>query len=139
MPSPHEEEALNDNEVRVLVVDDIEDAAKSLALVLSLNGYMSRTAGDGASALELTEAFRPHCILLDVNMPGIDGLELTRRLRDTYGDDIVLVAVTGGAADQARVAGTFELVDHYLAKPINMAKLEKILPRRTGALLCGGS
>lgn len=130
---------MNDNDVRVLVVDDIEDAAKSLALVLSLNGYMSRTAMDGASALELTEAFRPHCILLDVNMPGIDGLELTCRLRIAYGDDIVLVAVTGGAADQARVAGTFELVDHYLAKPIDMAELEKILPRRNGALPCDGS
>ena len=77
---------MSDNDVRVLVVDDIEDAARSLALVLSLNGYISRTANDGASALELTEAFRPHCILLDVNMPGIDGLELTRRLRNTYGD-----------------------------------------------------
>ena len=130
---------MSDNDVRVLVVDDIEDAARSLALVLSLNGYISRTANDGASALELTEAFRPHCILLDINMPGIDGLELTRRLRTTYGDDIVLVAVTGGDADQARVAGTFELVDHYLAKPIDMVKLEKILPRRSGALLCGGS
>jgi len=121
---------LSESEVRVLVVDDVDDAAKSLALVLSLNGYVARTAGDGASALELTAKFLPHCILLDVNMPGIDGLELTRRLRTTYGDDIVLVAVTGAAADQARVAGTFELVDHYLPKPIDMTKLEKILPRR---------
>jgi len=121
---------LSENDVRVLVVDDVEDAAKSLALVLSLNGYVARTAGDGASAIEVTEEFLPHCILLDVNMPGIDGLELTRRLRTSYGDDIVLVAVTGGSADQARVAGTFELVDHYLAKPIDMAKLEKILPKR---------
>jgi len=124
------EDALSENDVRVLVVDDVEDAAKSLALVLSLNGYVARTAGDGASAIEVTEEFLPHCILLDVNMPGIDGLELTRRLRTSYGDDIVLVAVTGGSADQARVAGTFELVDHYLAKPIDMAKLEKILPKR---------
>jgi len=124
------EDALSENDVRVLVVDDVEDAAKSLALVLSLNGYVARTAGDGASAIEVTEEFLPHCILLDVNMPGIDGLELTRRLRTSYGDDIVLVAVTGGSVDQARVAGTFELVDHYLAKPIDMAKLEKILPKR---------
>lgn len=122
---------MSENDVRVLVVDDIEDAAQSLALVLSLNGYVARTASDGASALELTEEFLPHCILLDVNMPGIDGLELTRRLRTSYGDDIVLVAVTGAGVDQARVAGTFELVDHYLPKPIDMVKLEKILPRRS--------
>jgi DNA-binding response OmpR family regulator len=121
---------LSENDVRVLVVDDLEDAAESLAIVLSLNGYVSRTARDGASALRVTEEFLPHCILLDVNMPGIDGLELTRRLRSTYGDDIVLVAVTGGRADEGRVSKTFELVDHYLAKPIDMKKLEKILPRR---------
>ena len=121
---------MGENDVRVLVVDDIEDAATSLALILSLNGYVARTANDGSSALELTEEFLPHCILLDVNMPGIDGLELTRRLRTSYGDDIVLVAVTGAGIDQARVAGTFALVDHYLRKPVDMTQLEKILPRR---------
>jgi DNA-binding response OmpR family regulator len=125
-----EESVLSDNDVRVLVVDDLEDAAKSLAVVLSLNGYVARTAHDGASALHITKEFRPHCILLDVNMPGIDGLELTQRLRTTYGDDIVLVAVTGGRVEEARVSKTFELVDHYLAKPIEMDKLEKILPAR---------
>lgn len=121
---------MSENDVRVLVVDDLEDAAKSLAVVLSLNGYTARTAHDGASALRITKEFLPHCILLDVNMPGIDGLELTHRLRSSYGDDIVLVAVTGGGADEARVSQTFELVDHYLAKPIEMNKLEKILPPR---------
>ena len=121
---------MSDNDVRVLVVDDLEDAAKSLAVVLSLNGYVARTAHDGASALRITKEFQPHCILLDVNMPGIDGLELTQRLRASYGDDIVLVAVTGGRVEEMRVSKTFELVDHYLAKPIEMDKLEKILPAR---------
>ena len=121
---------MSENDVRVLVVDDLEDAARSLAVVLSLNGYTARTAHDGASALRITKEFLPHCILLDVNMPGIDGLELTHRLRNSYGDDIVLVAVTGGGADETRVSKTFELVDHYLAKPIEMTKLEKILPPR---------
>jgi len=126
------EDALSDNDVRVLVVDDFVDAAQSLALVLSMSGYVARIAHDGASALRITEEFLPHCILLDVKMPGIDGLELTRRLRSSYGDDIVLVAVTGGSADEARVSETFELVDHYLSKPVDMAKLESILPPRQG-------
>ncbi len=121
---------MDDNDVRVLVVDDLDDVTESLALMLTLNGYVARTANDGASALQVAGEFLPHCILLDVNMPGIDGLELTRRLRSTYGDDIVLVAVTGGRADEARVSKTFELVDHYLAKPIDMDKLETILPPR---------
>ena len=123
---------MSNNDVRVLVVDDLEDAAEALAGVLALNGYVARTAHDGASALELTREFLPHCILLDVKMPGIDGLELTHRLRSSYGDDIVLVAVTGCRADEARVSETFELVDHYLTKPIDFAKLETILPPRLG-------
>ncbi len=123
---------MSDNDVRVLVVDDLEDAAEALAGVLALNGYVARTAHDGASALRLTKEFLPHCILLDVKMPGIDGLELTHRLRSSYGDDIVLVAVTGCRSDEARVSETFALVDHYLTKPIDFAKLETILPPRLG-------
>ena len=122
---------MSENDVRVLVVDDVDDAAQALAGILQLNGYVARTAHDGASALQLTEEFLPHCILLDVKMPGIDGLELTHRLRSSYGDDIVLVAVTGCSVDEARVSETFELVDHYLSKPIDMAKLETILPPRS--------
>ena len=119
---------LNENEVRVLVVDDLDDAAQALAMLLNVSGYSARTASDGESALAIVEEFKPHCVLLDVQMPGINGLELTRRLRARYKDDIVLVAVTGGTADDAKVAGTFELVDHYLTKPIEIEKLEKILP-----------
>jgi DNA-binding response OmpR family regulator len=119
---------LNDNEVRVLVVDDLDDAAQALAMLLNISGYSARTAIDGESALAMVEEFKPHCVLLDVQMPGINGLELTRRLRARYKDDIVLVAVTGGNSDDAKVAGTFELVDHYLTKPIEIEKLEKILP-----------
>ena len=122
---------MSDNDVRVLVVDDLDDAAQTLAALLSMNGYLARTAHDGASALKVIKDFHPHCILLDIRMPGIDGLELTRRVRERHGDDIVLIAVTGGAVDDDRVADTFELVDHHLAKPIDMAKLEKILPPRT--------
>ena len=121
---------MSDNDVRVLVVDDQKDAAETLAELLTMNGYVTRTATDGAAALRLVAEFLPHCVLLDVQMPGIDGLELTRRLRATHRDDVVLIAVTGGSADESRVAQTFDLVDHYLVKPIDIAKLEKILPPR---------
>ena len=60
-------------------------------------------------------------------MPGMDGLELVQRIRAAHGDDIVLVAITGGDALEARVASTFEQVDHYLSKPIDFARLMKIL------------
>jgi CheY-like chemotaxis protein len=114
--------------LRVLVVDDVEDAARSLVELLTLSGFIAQAALDGAEALAMVGEFKPDCVLLDIGMPRMDGLELVEHLRDTYGDDIVLVAITGGDVMDARVAGTFERVDHYLVKPIDFAKLMKILP-----------
>jgi CheY-like chemotaxis protein len=123
------------DDVRVLVVDDIDESAHSLALLLRLNGYETRTARDGTDAVAVIKAFRPHCVVLDIRMPGMDGFELSRFLREKYRDDIVLVALTGLAPqDDRRVTMTFDLVDHYLAKPVDMAKLEKILPIRKSKL-----
>ncbi|MDP9044454.1 MAG: response regulator [Pseudomonadota bacterium] len=120
------------DDVRVLVVDDSADAAEALALLLEIGGYVVRTAADGATALLQVQSFAPHCVLLDVDMPGIDGLELSKTLRAQYGDDIVLVAVTGWSARDARVAETFEVVDHYLRKPLNPSELHKVLPPTGG-------
>jgi CheY-like chemotaxis protein len=118
---------LND-EVRVVVIDDVSDAADALALALQLDGYDVRTAHNGVDALALIESFRPHCVLLDIEMPQMDGCELSKELRRLYGDDIVLVAVTGWSEDNVRVAESFGRVDHYLHKPVDFEKLQIILP-----------
>jgi CheY-like chemotaxis protein len=115
-------------EVRVVVVDDVADAAESLATLLSLDGYTVRTANDGAQAWALIEAFDPVCVLFDVKMPRIDGAELSRRLRGRYGNDIVLVAITGAPEDDEQVKQTFARVDYYLHKPVNTRKLREALP-----------
>lgn len=115
-------------EVRVLVVDDVRDVADVIAGLLQLDGYAVRTAYGGEEAVALTESFRPHCILLDVSMPGMDGLELTKLLRTRYGDDVVLIAMTGSTPDDRRVYDTFTRVDHYLSKPITAEQLRKVLP-----------
>lgn len=117
-----------DDEVRVVVVDDMPDAAEALCALLELSGYKVRIAEGGAQALLLIEEYRPHCVLMDINMPGIDGCELSRRLRERYVDDIVLIAVTGGSEDEKRVAETFARVDHYLRKPDYIDQLAKVLP-----------
>ncbi len=117
-----------DDAVRVLVVDDDHDGADMLAELLRMSGYSVDVAYGGVEALAKVEADQPHCVLLDVGMPGMDGGELTRRLRERYGDDIVLVAITGRASDDTRVAPTFALVDHYLQKPVDPAQLRKLLP-----------
>jgi len=119
---------MNDDDVRVLVVDDVVDAAEALAETLALSGYKVWIATDGAVALALVEEHKPHCVLLDIGMPGMDGNELTRTLRTRYGDDIVLIAVTGREHDDARVSDTFERVDHYLQKPVDPDVLRKLLP-----------
>ena len=76
-----ESKTMSDDAVRLIVVDDVEDAAATLALLLELDGYQVRTANDGAQALAMIDGFEPHCILFDIDMPGIDGLELSRRVR----------------------------------------------------------
>jgi len=121
--------AMADNETRVVIVDDSADVVDALADMLTVNGYATRSAMDGLQAMSVIAEFKPHCVLLDVRMPRVSGLELARNLRDIYGDDIVLVAVTGGPKDDEQVSGTFDVVDHYLTKPIDIKAFEKILPR----------
>jgi DNA-binding response OmpR family regulator len=119
---------ISGSEARVLIVDDMADIAEALACLLELDGYAVKTAINGEQALLMTEEFRPHCVLLDISMPGMDGLELTKSIRERYGDDIVLIAITGGTSDDQRVTETFARVDHYLQKPIDAAQLRKVLP-----------
>src|SRR5690606_35644624 len=105
---------------RILVVDDNEDAANSLAMLLRLAGHDVRAVHGGRAALELAGSFRPEFALLDIGMPDIDGYEVAERLRAAaWGRDICLIAVTGwGQEDdkrRAREAG----FDHHLTKPID--------------------
>lgn len=127
-PERSTDPAASADEVRVLVVDDFADAAETLAAVLELDGYVVRIAHDGDEALLVVEQFRPHCVILDINMPGLDGNGLSARLRSRYGDDIVLIAITGTGESDQRVAQTFDRVDHYLLKPLDPAALRKALP-----------
>ena len=119
---------MRDDEVRVVVVDDSDDAAETLAMALRLDGYSVWIARDGREALTVIEGCSPHCVLLDVDMPGLDGSELSKRLRERYGDDVVLIAVTGWGVEDERVARTFDCVDHYLKKPFDPVVLRKLLP-----------
>lgn len=119
------------DEARVVVVDDSVDTAEAIACLLTLDGYSVRTAHNGAEAAALVEAFVPHCILFDINMPVMDGNELSKHLRERFGDDIVLIAMTGEDGAEKRVAATFGRVDHYLRKPIDQKGLRRVLPRQT--------
>ena len=118
---------MTEDTVRVIVVDDMPDAAQTLAMLLELDGYCVSLAYDGQQALELAGSWAPHCVLFDIEMPGIDGFDLCKRIR-ALDSDIVLIAVTAHPSQDARVAGAFAVADHYFSKPVDPALLRKLLP-----------
>jgi two-component system cell cycle response regulator DivK len=110
--------------VPILIVDDNPTNAKLLAYVLARQGHQVATAADADQALAAIARDRPRLILMDLQLPGIDGFELTRRLKaDPATAGIVVVAVTAyamtGDEDRARAAGC----DGYLPKPIDTRTL----------------
>jgi DNA-binding response OmpR family regulator len=117
----------SEERVRILIVDDLSDLADGLADLLTLEGFDAAAAHGGQQAIDLVATFKPHCILFDIEMPGIDGLELARRLRKAHGDDLILLAMTGRGIEEARVADTFALVDHYFGKPLELPALLKVI------------
>ena len=113
---------------RVLIVDDNEDAANSLAMILELGGHETESVYTAVDALQRAAAFRPDVVLLDIGLPGMDGYEVAQKLRELPGlRDIRLVAVTGyGRSDDRRRARDAGFDDH-LTKPVEFALLERTL------------
>jgi CheY-like chemotaxis protein len=88
---------------RVLIVDDNRDAADTLRVLLRLRGHEVQVAYDGVSALARAQEFHPEVVFLDIGMPGMDGYEVARRLREQHmTEKMVLVAVTGWGQDEDR-------------------------------------
>jgi CheY-like chemotaxis protein len=113
---------------RVLVVDDNEEAAESLALFLKLAGHEVRTAADGPAALETAREFRPEAVILDVGLPTVDGREVARRLRrDPELAGLVLVALTGYTGEAARRLSLEAGFDFHLTKPADPNEVRRLL------------
>jgi CheY-like chemotaxis protein len=112
----------------ILVVDDNPANLKLARALLRGEGYEVRTAGDAEEALATLATFRPRLILMDIQMPGMDGFELTRRLKSQPEfQDVVIVALTAyamkGDEERAFAAGC----DGYIAKPIDTRTLPGVL------------
>jgi two-component system response regulator MprA len=105
----------------ILVVDDDPKITQLLRRVLTLEGYSVDTASSGAAALETTRSHEPDLVILDVLMPGIDGLEVCRRLRATGDTPILLLTAKDEVAD--RVQGLDSGADDYVVKPFALAEL----------------
>lgn len=118
----------NVNSRRILIADDNEDAADSLAMMLSMMGNETRTAPDGLAALQIGATFAPEIVLLDIGMPKLNGYDAARRIRgEPWGARLVLVALTGRSQDEDRRLSHEAGFDFHLVKPVEPAALEKLL------------
>ena len=114
--------------LRVLVVDDNVDVAKMSAVFLRAAGYDTRTAHSGKAGLDAAEDFRPHVVLLDIGLPGMDGYEVARRLRlDPQLKEVGLIAMTGYGQDSDRQRSKEAGFDDHLVKPVEPVHLLKVL------------
>ncbi len=113
---------------RILVADDNQDSATSLAMILEIMGNDVRTANDGLQAVDMAATFRPDVILLDIGMPKLNGYEACRRIRQQpWGEKIVIIAQTGWGQDEDKRRSREAGFNHHLVKPVAPATLEKLL------------
>jgi two-component system response regulator MprA len=117
--------------MRILVVDDDPEIVGFLKRGLTFEGYTVETAGDGAEALAKIREREPDLVILDVMMPGMDGIEVARRLRQASAIPILMLTAKGTVAD--RVAGLDSGADDYLVKPFAfdelLARMRSLLRR----------
>jgi two-component system OmpR family response regulator len=125
--------------VRALVVDDEPSLGELIQMALRYEGWQVEVATDGASALNKARTFKPDIVVLDIMMPGLDGLEVLKRLRAS-GDDVAVLFLTAKDAVNDRVVGLTAGGDDYVTKPFSLeevvARLRSLL-RRTGRAVTG--
>lgn len=113
---------------RVLVVDDDPDVRQSTALLLELNGYVVKMAESGEHAITLIEAYHPNVVLLDIGMPGENGYQVARRIRQLpNGDELLLIALSGYGQTEDSARSQQAGFDHHLIKPLNFTLLCDLL------------
>jgi two-component system response regulator ResD len=126
MPSPSDNGAS-----RVLVVDDEPTIVEVVGRYLERAGYEAAGAADGFEALEAIAAQRPDLVVLDLMLPGIDGIEVMRRLRELPGPPLAVILLTARGEESDRLVGLRQGADDYVVKPFSPAELVA----RVGAVL----
>lgn len=112
---------------RILVVDDNQDAADSLALLLRLKGHQVSVAHDGPTALQLADAEKPSVMLLDIGLPGMDGYDVCRTVRARGLNDVRIIAMTGYGQERDRARAMEAGFDTHTVKPVDIAELTKLI------------
>lgn len=117
---------------KVLIVEDNEDSAESLKLLLDALGYETHIARDGEAAVTAAVALRPGAILMDIGLPKLNGYEAARRIREQCGEQgagerMLIVALTGWGQQGDRLRSADAGIDHHLVKPLDLDALRRIL------------
>ena len=116
---------------RILIVDDNRDGTDTLTALLEMMGHEVRSAYDGAQALDIAEMLHPDVVLLDLGMPGVDGYETCRRIRERpWSKGTLFVALTGWGSELDRARTKAQGFDHHLVKPVDPDVLMSLLGAR---------
>lgn len=125
-----EEDQPTGSQFLILVVDDAADNLAMISLALQQQGYQVVTAGNGEDAVSVAKQTLPNLILMDINLPALDGLGATRRIRETEGlRDVPIVAVTALGTEGFQRAAYDAGVSGYLTKPIDLDRMHQLIAR----------
>ncbi len=114
--------------LRILLVNDSPDATQTLGKILELRGHEVDCVGDGPAAIDRVTASVPDVVILDIGLPGMDGYQVGRRLRERWGSGrLKMIALTGYGGDEARSRALQAGFDYHLVKPVNFDELYRIL------------
>ena len=126
--------------LKILVADDSQDGADSLAFLLKAAGHDVYTAYDGRTAIELAEQHRPDVVLLDIGMPEVSGYDVARAIRrEAWGRPMRLIALTGWGQAEHRRRSLEVGFDDHLVKPVELDLLENVLQLGTASPISGKS
>ena len=114
---------------KILVADDNRDAADSLAVLLNWLGYEAFACYDGAAAVQMARTLNPDLVILDINMPVMDGYEAAKTLRRSGGERLLLVAMTGAPSWETGTKALEVGFDAHFGKPMDGRDIEDVLQR----------
>jgi two-component system CheB/CheR fusion protein len=126
--TPTDEDSSASGKVRVLVVEDADDVAQSLKMLLEFWGYDVRVVNDGPTALVAYRTYHPDVVLLDIGLPGMSGYDVAKQLRRLQGKKRPLImAVTGYGQDEAKQQAREAGFDYHMTKPVEPDKLHSLI------------
>jgi two-component system CheB/CheR fusion protein len=118
---------VNEQGLKIVIVEDNPDSREMLQFLLQFDGYEVQGAHDGMEGLKLIIQTRPDVAIVDIGLPGIDGYQIARRVRETLGNQLYLVALTGYGRPEDREAVLAAGFDEHLVKPLNPDELARVI------------